>query len=401
MRAKAIAWAFGLSCLLGTLVACGGGGTTQEVSSQQVVLKGRVLGAGAVAVDQALVSVGNISTATLTDGSFELSVPASASSTVVLVKKPGFGTTAKKVPLATGRVTELTLQLFPDQLITSFSAAVGISATPGGATVTIAPNSVQTSAGAPYTGTVQIAASYQDPQSVSGVQAFAQPYASADGALLQSVGVIEVKLTDSSGNALQLRPGTPATLVYPDNAIAGSATMVPLWHYDETQRIWVREGSATRRADGNYEGQVSHFTLWNADFPYVDNTTVRGCFQDASGNPVPQVLATVWSLGWEISGGSGPDGRFETRVISGVPLELKSWNVPPAFAPVAIPALAPNEVRQLACVVVDPTALLGPWVIPTTIATFTATLPSGTTTTPPRHHHCGLRWNLHRHLRRR
>jgi hypothetical protein len=97
------------------------------------------------------------------------------------------------------------------------------------------------------------------------------------------MGFVEVKLTDTSGKALQLKGGSLATLTMPASSNAANAADIPLWYYDEAAGIWKREGNATRQADGTYQGTVKHFTIWYADFKGV-TATIKGCFVDAAGS---------------------------------------------------------------------------------------------------------------------
>jgi hypothetical protein len=224
--------------------------------------------------------------------------------------------------------------------------------------VVIPANAIQTAAGAAYTGTVTVGASYYNPDTIEGVQAFAAPYEGTDAGArspLVTVGVIEVKLSDAAGEPLQLKAGFPATLTYPASSTAAGAATIPLWYYDEVTRVWVREGQATRQASGTYVASVTHFTLWNVDFPGA-TATINGCFRDSLGNAVTRAGAIgLRGQGWMHTGsGFNPDGGNFTiaRAPANMPLELYSALSPAAFAPVAIAALSPGEVRQLPCVVV-------------------------------------------------
>ena len=64
----------------------------------------------------------------------------------------------------------------------------------------------------------------------------------------------------------------------------------------EQQALWVKEGSATlKKVNGEwvYEGEVSHFTYWNAD-RNQETVYLNGCVVDEAGAPqrwrVQQVL---------------------------------------------------------------------------------------------------------------
>ena len=344
------------------VAACGGGGggdsTATPAAPVATTISGKVQSSPGQPVAGASVQVAGQKATTGVDGRFSFDVAATEPNTVVLVKKTGFATNAKDAPVAAGNTTDITIQLFADQVSSSFSATSGITLAPNGATVVIPANAIQTATGAAYTGTVTVGASYYNPDTIEGVQAFAGPYEGLDAgarAPLITVGVIEVKLTDAAGSPLQLKAGFPATLTYPASSTSAGATTIPLWYYDEAARVWVREGQANRQATGAYLATVTHFTLWNVDFPGV-TATINGCFRDSQGVAVTRAGAVgLRGQGWMHAGaGVNPDdGNFTIRrVPANMPLELYSALSPVAFAPVAILALTPGEIRQLPCVVV-------------------------------------------------
>ncbi|MEO5659873.1 MAG: astroprincin family protein [Polaromonas sp.] len=374
------------------LVACGGGGGDAAPAASQPAatstLQGRILDGSGAGVANASVSADGTSTLSLADGSFLLSTPGNASTTIILVKKSGFGSNAKEAPSVKGVTTQIDIKLFADQVSTSFNAAAGVSLAPNGAGVVIAENSIQTAAGAAYTGTVSVSASYNSPETVQGVQAFAEPYAGTNAGtavLLQSVGVIEVKLSDTAGNPLQLKAGSPATLTYPANSVSAGATSIPLWYYDESLKTWVREGTATLQTNGTYQGSVSHFSFWNLDNFTPPGSKVMGCFRDAAGQPVSNQNVVIQGTGWLTHGVGVGDasGNFEATVFSGIPLELKPWASSITFATLPIAALAAGEVRQLPCVTVTNAPVSGaPIVVPVVTTIFTVTTAPANTTVP-------------------
>jgi Carboxypeptidase regulatory-like domain len=356
---KLIGYAVSATAISAALIACGGGGGTSGGPVTPVVnttfISGTVQTSAGAAVVGASVSAAGQTAVTGSDGGYKFDASAAGERTVVLVKKSGFTTTAKDVPLTTGKTTQIDIKLFADQVSTTFNSANAASIAVNGASVTLVANAVKLASGADFTGTVAIGASYYGPDTALGAQAFAGPYTGVDGAAespLITMGFMEVKLTDSAtGNALQLKTDSAATLTFPPSSNSGTATSVPLWFYDETAKIWKREGQATRQANGTYQGSVAHFTIWNADFPGV-RATIKGCFVNSAGQAVTDVgSAQLRTTGWSHwIGGSNPDGKFTVLAVpANIPMELYSTVTPASFATVTIPALAPGEVRQLPC----------------------------------------------------
>jgi hypothetical protein len=103
---------------------------------------------------------------------------------------------------------------------------------------------------------------------------------------IESFGALDVVLTDSTGARLNLRPGFTANLRIPvGTRNAAPPAHSPLYFFDEASGRWVEEGAAAQGGSGAgayYEGDVSHFTTWNADQVY-ETVQVNGCIADASG----------------------------------------------------------------------------------------------------------------------
>ncbi|MBS7808500.1 astroprincin family protein [Variovorax sp. PCZ-1] len=367
------------------LAACGGGGGGGGATDSQLEtrLTGQVISESSAPISGVSLQAGGQTVVTGADGKFSITMPNADTETVVLAKKSEFATNAKQVFIVSGKTSDLTLKMFAHQVNTSFAVGSGIDTAVSGARVQIPANAIKTSSGAAYTGTVTIRSSYFSPESLAGEQAFQQPYAgiTAPGGTqvgLISVGVIEVKLTDANGNLLQLDASKPATLTYPATSVAGGTDTVPLWYYDESAKIWVREGQVSKQANGTYQGTVTHFTVWNADIQVTNPATIKGCFRDTQGNAVRNGYARVRGAGWAVGGSTGADGNFEVRnAPPGRALEV--FGVYPQTPAVAIAPLTAGEVRQLACVVVTaPTGTLS--VTPST-STFTTTFTSTTNPT--------------------
>jgi hypothetical protein len=371
-------------------MACGGGGSSSGGSNSgttpapaATLVGGMVQDGAGAPLAGATVAANGLSVTTGADGSYTFSLDAATTTTVVLVKKSGFTTSAKEVPVAAGNTTLINMKLFADQVSSTFSANVSNSIPVSGATVTIPASSLKLADGGDYTGTVVIGASYYSPDTVQGVQAFAGPYTGLDAGVqspIISMGFMEVKLSDPTGRPLQLKIGSPASLTFPPSSNSGAATSVPLWFYDETAKIWKREGTANRQANGTFQGAVAHFTIWNADF-FGLSATIKGCFRNAAGQP----LADVGSIGIRGTGyvhvlrlvEGDTSGNFTINLVpANMPLELYSAASPAGFAQVAIPALAPGEIRTLNGCITATAAVSGANVVTAPVAVFTTTAAS-------------------------
>lgn len=308
-----------------TLQCTGAGGTA---SAEAVVtatttapvatgtIRGRVFNAlSGAPISGAVVRSGDVQSTSDDLGEFTLSAVPVGDRRSVQVDAPGFETSYRIAV-----VTE------------AAEATVPVQAVPVGVTATVDP-----SAG----GDVQIPGSLAMVRFPAGAIAAStpvtvtvtdlQPAASADNmpgdyttmvggseGLIESFGALTVRLRDAAGLPVNLAAGSPATLRIPLSSLNSSpAPTIPLWFYDTEAGRWVQEGSASlvvAGADRYYEGQVAHFTTWNADSLY-DSILVTGCVSDRE-QPVSGV--SIRATGTNYSGTSfavtGPDGRFTIRV---------------------------------------------------------------------------------------
>jgi len=160
--------------------------------------------------------------------------------------------------------------------------------------VTLPANSLVDEAGNPYNGQVSTRVTLIDPSSDASIMPgdfVAIDQTSGETSQIQSFGAIDVEFSDTSGNPLQLQQGQTADISIP---LAGSINpsnapqTMPLYYFDEAKGYWVEEGEATlvsTPAGYTYQGQVNHFTTWNADMVY-ETVNITGCVQDESGNRV-------------------------------------------------------------------------------------------------------------------
>ena len=348
-----------------SLTACGDDNDTvvqpnnPETNDQQQRIGGIIKDANGSPVVGAEVKIGKHSVTTDSSGAYSLSLDKLKSDAVVLVRKTGYLTMAREFKVAPKRSHKLNITLTADQVTSAFATSAGVSELPVlDAKISIPANSIVKADGSSYTGTVNIAANYYNPDSIAGAQSFAQPFAGQnnDGSQqtdLVTVGVIDVKLTDpTTGAELNLKDGAQATLVYPKVSTDQNLPSIPLWYYDEEQTIWVKEGVATRQTDGSYKGQVSHFTLWNLDIPIGEYyALLKGCVIDANTKK-PYVkddfAGQITGRGSFFSaGGADSEGKFSIKVPFNTPLTLSSHPYSVTFNAIQIPALAQNGTYQI------------------------------------------------------
>jgi hypothetical protein len=160
--------------------------------------------------------------------------------------------------------------------------------------VTLPANSLVDETGNAFNGQVSTRITLIDPSSDASIMPgdyVAVDEESGETAQIQSFGAVNIEFSDASGNPLQLQQGQSATISIP---LAGSINSsnapqtMPLYYFDESLGYWVEDGEATllsTPAGYVYQGQVSHFTTWNADMVY-ETINLIGCVINELGERI-------------------------------------------------------------------------------------------------------------------
>jgi hypothetical protein len=132
--------------------------------------------------------------------------------------------------------------------------------------VTFPPNAIVDATGKPYYEKVQIFTRYIDPQSdhFSSIMPGTLVGLTENNTLagMISYGMLNVELSDFSGNPLQLAEGSFASISMP--AIFDAPEVMPYWHFNEKYGVWVQAGN-TRKKENTYEFEAYSFSAWNLD----------------------------------------------------------------------------------------------------------------------------------------
>ncbi|RYY98384.1 MAG: hypothetical protein EOO11_08220 [Chitinophagaceae bacterium] len=293
-----------------SLVACrksdSAPASARNTATVTTTLSGRILDENHNPVGGASVKAGNGTTTTNVNGEFTLaqvSVPASAA--FVKVEKQGYFTGSRTLDVAAGREHYVSIELIPRRFVGSISATSGGTVDLGsGGSLRFDANGIITEAdGAPYTGTVRIAAYTYDPTAANFAEvmpgALRALNSNNEERLLKSYAMVNIELEGAGGEKLQLASGKRATLTLAIPAgLQGTApATIPLWYFDESKGLWIEEGSATKQGN-QYVGTVAHFTPWNCDVPsdFVDYETVLvSGSTTASGIPIAQARVQLIS----------------------------------------------------------------------------------------------------------
>ncbi len=210
----------------------------------------------------------------------------------VKVTKAGFIDGMRTLIPTTGenRVNIMLIPLVPTQVIASGSTSV--VSLPSGASVKF-DGSFKDENGSAYSGNVTVSLYHLETSKTYLNELMPGNLlasdAQNDAKVLETFGMLHVDLRGSSGQKLNIANGHTAEISLEiDPAQASAApTSIPLWSFDETEGIWIEDGTATK-VGNKYVGNVSHFSWWNCDTP-LDFCTLNAHVQNSAGNPIANV----------------------------------------------------------------------------------------------------------------
>jgi WD40 repeat protein len=286
----------------------------------RTTITGRVTDEAGKSVQGALVKGHGASTTTNSNGVFVLrDVAVPSTRAVITVSKGGYFTGARAAYPSASKTTTMLLTLQESKVTRILNAATGGLVTVGAASVELPANGFVDEQGNAYTGTVSVAVRYLDPASDDFYSSFSGDMAAAraDGSATEliSYGVLRVKLTGSQGQELNLRKGSAATLTYP--AAGATDASIPLWFFDETEGIWVEEGTAVRSGN-NYVGTVQHFTDWNLDKPTARSAYIEGRVTCGANVPLAGIVVDIG----QVSVVTDQDGMYKRRVPADIAFDV-------------------------------------------------------------------------------
>lgn len=238
------------------------------------------------------IKLGTESATTDTKGYFRINeAPLDGNASLVVAEKPGYYK-AFRTFSATSGTNQVVIKLVKRNLTGTVNAVSGgdVGLTNGTKISLPANGIVRASDNSNYTGTVNVYAEYIDPTAGDILERVPGSFMANDKdgkrVLLSSYGMMAVELESASGEKLQIKPGSTATLTspIPSSALSSAPATIPLWYVDETTGLWKEEGSATKQ--GNvYVGTVQHFTYWNCDVPFP-TIKFTATFKTAKGLPL-------------------------------------------------------------------------------------------------------------------
>lgn len=362
----------GLVCALtiaGTLAlsACGGSAKTETPALAPAIslaaVEGQVLASedSSVMVN-AKVTIASNSATTAADGKFSLSNLPPAARVLLKIEAEGYVDGFLNLSLAEGQTVRVSprLQRASAASVIDPGKTSTVSATASIAQVVLSANSlVDEASGAAATGNVTARVTAINP--ASDPQTMPGDYSVSDTVRIESFGAVKITLRDAEGKKLNLKKGSTATIRIPlASRSANPPASIPLFYFNETTGRWVEEGSATLLGSAPkqyYEGQVAHFSYWNAD--QIQSTIyVNGCLVDAAAKPISGAM--VQTVGLDYSGiandTSNAAGKFRVAIQKGGRASLYAESINATGALVVGPSS--SDINLTTCLIVSGAAAL-------------------------------------------
>jgi hypothetical protein len=158
--------------------------------------------------------------------------------------------------------------------------------------LTFEPGSFINASGVAYAGTVSVEAfqyNLNTPNPIPGD--FGAVYQGKQ-VRLATFGAFHLLPRDAQGQTLAMAAGKKANVSMPiqPGQLAAAPATIPLFHYDEGSGQWLEDGTLTRSGN-NYVGQITHFSVFNADTVFPGGACVKALL---SGFAMPVTLDAVY-----------------------------------------------------------------------------------------------------------
>ncbi len=301
---KALSRVLFLLITISILNACGSSGSgSDKDSEEEITLTGSVLSYqndDPIANASVNIRYGNQRLTASTNSEGQFSVAAFSTDQRITLNADAEGYAEHAVILTSNRplADQLTIRLQENSLNLEFDSTLSQNfALDDLVLLNLPENALVDSNGTLFEGTAKVEINVIDPALDSSTMPGdyqVQPE-NGNSDILESFGALAVTFQSPAG-PLNLAAGQQATIRIPVSSlydISAAPSTMPLYYFDNDSGFWVEEGSATLVEDAEtgqpvYVGQVSHFTVWNADQP-LNTVELTGCVFDSTGNPLANI----------------------------------------------------------------------------------------------------------------
>ncbi len=294
------------------------------------VVMGRVTDTGGFKLGDVKVTANGQPVETNDQGWFSISNVTEGDRVIVDFERDGYATTHRVVDVETGESSFIDATMSPVDKTDSFSGNIGgaVTTTSGGS-IDIGAKDLEDISGNTHTDDVYISMTVFDPSDDEDANAFPGEYLGISGGEyypIKSFGFMDISVTDSYGNELQLKDGQTATITIPVpsslQSDASSLGTCPLWYFDTDTGYWMEDGQGTYDSSSkSFVGTITHFSTWNYDVAYP-RAYISGRVVDSSGNPVSGAEVTCWGPGWKyFRWASGETSTASDGTFNRIPVE--------------------------------------------------------------------------------
>ncbi|MBK8723046.1 MAG: carboxypeptidase regulatory-like domain-containing protein [Saprospiraceae bacterium] len=234
-------------------------------------------------------------TTTNNEGFFIIKDVSSSNTLKVIIQKDGYFKGCRTLFISKNNIYDVKVTLLRKEFSQSFQSNTGGKVVLGNKmTINFEANSIVTEAGNAYNGIVKVAMKYLNPResNIASIMPGALAGLDTNNQLkaLISYGMIGVELEGNSGQKLQIKQGSTASIsvLIPESLQLSAPKSIPLWSFNYDTGLWKEEGVAIFDGE-NYVGKVSHFSFWNCDVPN-DFIRLKGKVVYADGSPFQGVV---------------------------------------------------------------------------------------------------------------
>jgi len=271
---------------------------TKTVTSS---VHGTVIDEAGEPVEGAIVTLGSTNLLTDRFGSFRFeNMTMNEFGTFVEVEKEGYFRSGRRFYPKEGNDNAVRVELLELSYNSLFDSDSGgtVSIQGDGGSIVFAPNSIQNSAGNIYTGTVEVATKWLAPDAFSTFDQMPGALQGVDAdnneVGLVTLGMIGVELRGSNGEKLNIAEGSKAQIKVnvPASLQSAAPAEIPLWSFSYTYGMWVEESVATLQ-NGQYVGEVTHFSFWNCDLPSIASKIILKVVDKDTNRPITGIKVGV------------------------------------------------------------------------------------------------------------
>lgn len=194
---------------------------------------------------------------------------------VVTVKKTGYFNGIRTFRItAPDKLQFVKIQLLPKKALGVFDAANGGTVTVSNAQFTFVAQQVLGADGKPYSGKVSLMYAPINPERADFAEIMPGDLRAINknNAVmgLQSFGMMALELQSEGGEKLYLDTSKSVAfkMTIPASLQSLAPSNVPLWHFEDSSRVWREDGSATKTGD-SYTGTLKYFSTWDACSPFL------------------------------------------------------------------------------------------------------------------------------------